>query len=408
MNRIFFLLGLSLCGMAFVVSATIGLSPAFSFDELTRLAGSVFFVDSVTADGLKDAYRNAGQGGAPLKILIVPGHDNDSWGTEFRGVKEAAMTARVGEELARLLSADPRFEITLTRTSAGYAPEFLEYFINEKAAVQAFVAEKRKVMQDLLTNGSVEPVRGVKHNKAADEVVWRLYSFNKWANEHGVQLVIHIHFNDYPGRPKTQPGRYDGFALYVPETQFSNAKASRAVAQTLFTQFSRFYAASNLPKESSGIVPDQTLIAIGAYNTLDAASVLVEYGYIYEDRFLDAGIREKFLKELAFQTALGLNSFFGSFDEVFRQYHTTLLPYEWSEPLAAGSRHNPSVLALQAALLSEKLYPPSGDKRACPLTGSFGPCTERAVRSFQEKYALPPSGTLTERTRSALNEKYGR
>ncbi len=407
MKRIFLLIGLSLCGTAVVVAAAVGLSPAFSFDDLTRLAGSVFFVDSVTAEGLKEAYRNAGQGGGRLKILIVPGHDSESWGTEFRGVKEAEMTVEVGEELARLLSADPRFEVTLARTRAGYAPEFQEYFTNEKSAVQEFVAEKRKVMQGLLTQGSVEPVRGVKHNKAADGVVWRLYSFNKWANEHSVQLVLHIHFNDYPGRPYDRPGRYDGFALYVPEDQFSNAKASRAVAESLFNQFSQFYAESNLPKESSGIVPDQTLIAIGAYNTLDAASVLIEYGYIYEDRFLDPQIREKFLKELAFQTSLGLNKFFGSFDEVFRQFHTTLLPYEWSEPLAVGVRHNPSVLALQAALLSENLYPPEGDKRACPLTGSFGPCTERAVKSFQEKYALPPSGTLTERTRSALNEKYG-
>ncbi len=409
MKRAVSLLGLSFCGTAVLVGAAVGYSPALSFRDVTRLAASVFFVDSVTAEGLKDLYRNAGQGDERVKILIVPGHDNGSWGTEFRGVREAEMNAVVGEELARILSSDPRLEVALARTRAGYTPEFQEYFASKKGVVQEFVANKRAVMRELLRQGSVEPVVGGQHNKAADSMVWKLYSFNKWANDHDIDLVVHLHFNDYPGRPYDRPGRYDGFSLYVPEAQFSNAKASRAVAESLFAQFSRFYAESNLPKESSGIIPGQELIAIGAYNTLDAASVLIEYGYIYEDRFLDAAIREKFLKELAFQTALGLKKFFGSFDEVFRRYHTTLLPYDWREPLAAGVRHSPSVLALQAALLSEDLYPPEGDKRTCPLTGSFGPCTARAVKGFQEKYGITPAtGALNAATLSALNEKYGR
>ena len=366
MRRALLLLSFSLCGTAAAILLTVGFSSAFSFNDLGQLGASVFFVDSITANGLKTTYQNAAQRGDRVKILIVPGHDNESWGTEFRGVREAEMTAAVGEELARLLASDPHFEVVLTRTSAGYAKEFSDYFVNEKSAVQAFVTSKRQIMNDLQKKGSVEPVVGVRHNRAASDVVWKLYSFNKWANEHGTQIVLHIHFNDYPGRPYDRPGRYDGFALYVPEDQFSNARASRALAASLFTQFSQFYIESNLPKESSGIVPDQDLIAIGAYNTLDAASVLVEYGYIYEDKFLDPRIRGAFLKELAFQTYLGLNKFFGTFEETFRRYPTTFLPHRWDETLQEGVRRNPSVLSLQAALLSERLYPPEGtDKLTC-------------------------------------------
>lgn len=412
MKRLFVLCTLALCGSAVVVVLGVSVSRSLSFSDLQDLAASVFFVQSVTTDGLKQKYRDTGRGNSQkIRVLIVPGHDNESWGTEFRGVREADMTAAVGEELSRLLSGDPHYEPILARTRAGYAREFSEYFIAEQDTVRGFVANKKRVMTDLKKTGMVERLaEGVVHNNAASDVVWKLYSINRWANEHNVDIVFHLHFNDYPGRRYNRPGRYDGFALYVPEDQFSNAQASRAVADSLFSQFSKFYAESNFPFEENGIVPDQDLIAIGAYNTLDAASVLIEYGYIYEQKFLDDAIRKQFMQELAFQTYLGLNRFFGAFEEALRKYPTTFLPHEWNSALAEGVANRPSVLSLQAALLLEQAYPPEGkNKRNCPLSGTFGPCTASAVRDFQREQGITPiNGVVGPFTLQKLNGKYSR
>lgn len=408
-KRIVIILAISLIGAATVVSVAVGYSPTFDFSDVERFAAGVFFSDSVTADGLRAKYAKAASGDGKVKILIVPGHDNESWGTGFDGVREAEMTVAVGEELFRLFSLSPVYEPMLVRDHTGYTPVFKEYFANETANVRTFVLGKRRVMSGLEQAGKVYRTEGISPNTALPSVVFRLYAINKWANDNGVDIVLHLHFNDYPGRANHRPGRYEGFAFYVPDQQFSNARASRVVAQSLLEQFATFYAESNLPIENGGIVPDQELIAIGAYNTLDPASVLIEYGYIYEARFRDERIRAAFMKELALQTYIGVNRFFGKFEEAFRRYPTTLLPHEWRAPLSEGAERNPSVLSLQAALLFEGVYPPEGDKRACPLTGSFGSCTRRAVIAFQQKNGIAPaSGVAGPQTLAKLNEKYSR
>lgn len=104
--------------------------------------------------------------------------------------------------------------------------------------------------------------------------------------------------------------QYGGFALYIPETQYSNSKASRAVAEAIFAEFSSLYKKSNLPKEDAGIVPDQSLIAIGAYNTLDAASVLIEYAYIYETPLRTQSGRKEAIVRFAEATFRGVDGFF--------------------------------------------------------------------------------------------------
>jgi len=374
------------------------------------MVASVFFTDSVTVAGLKQKYSDAILGRGKVRIVIVPGHDDESWGTDNNGVKEADMTVVLGEELYKLLQDDPEYEPILVRDKSGYREPFKSFFVAEQASIKSFVANKKQIMRDLMAAGMVHRSDGVVHNNAPLPVVWRLYGINKWANENKADIVIHIHFNDYPGRRRSKTGQYAGFSIYVPEGQFSNARASRAFATPLFEQFSKFYPASNLPKEDDGIVSDQELIALGAYNTLDAASALIEYGYIYEQAFLDAEVRDTFLRELALQTYIGINRFFGNTREIFRRYPTSLLPFEWSSPLKEGDRSHPSILSLQAALLYENLYPPEGvDKHTCPLTGSFGPCTALAVKGFQQKYGIiPPTGVVGEVTLGKLNELYGR
>lgn len=384
-------------------------SPRISFTDVGTMVAGVFFSESITPEAIKARYAGTASGGPKIRVLIVPGHDNESWGTEFQGVRESDITALLGEELTRFLSADPSYQPILLRSRSGYAPGFLEYLEAEKGNVRAFIADKRNIMRDLVRAGSVHGRVGMVHNSASSDVAEKLYAVNKWANENKVDMILHLHLNDYPGRRKERQGRYNGFSLYVPDPQFGNARASHSLAESLLEQFSRFYAESNLPLEEGGIVGDQELIAIGAYNTVDPAAVLIEYGYIYEQQFLDAEVRNVVVKELAFQTYQGLNRFFGKFGDVFQKYPTTLLPHTWNELLKHGATNDPHVLSLQTALLFDGLYPPEGEsKHDCPLTGSFGSCTARAVKSFQEKYGLPASGTVGELTMQKLNEKYGR
>ncbi|MBI4120026.1 MAG: N-acetylmuramoyl-L-alanine amidase [Parcubacteria group bacterium] len=377
-----------------------------------RFLASVFFTDSVTVQGLKDAYANAGRGGGKVKILIAPGHDDDSWGTEFRGVREADMTAELGEKLAAFLARDKEFEVTLLRDSKGYNPAFLDYFVSRQDAIRAFVKKQKTATKDVITSGELHTLSdGVIHNTAAADVALKLYGVNKWANDNGMNIVIHIHFNDYPGRKANLPGKYSGFSIYVPENQFSNAKASQAVAEEVFRQMAKYYPMSDLPKEEAGAIEDQDLIAIGANNSLDAAGVLIEYGYIYEPMFVNKSVRDKVLGDLALQTYLGLARFFGDEKKLSaREYETSFLPFRWDDVLRRGTKQSEEVVSLQAALAVENLFPPEGfDKRNCPLAGNFGDCTRLALTKFQKKHSLASeSGYVGQATLNKLNELFSK
>lgn len=114
---------------------------------------------------------------------------------------------------------------------------------------------------------------------------------------------MHIDFNDYPGR-KGNTGKYNGFSIYIPEKQYSNANASRDFAIKIKDQLEQILPISNMPKESA-IVESQDLIAVGAYNSSDAISILIEYGYIYEPYFTNPNIQEYIFSEIANQTYWG-------------------------------------------------------------------------------------------------------
>lgn len=370
-----------------------------------NLLAGVFFIDSITESGLKESYAKAKNGNERIKIVIVPGHDGESWGTKFNGVKEADLNREAAEILADLLRRDREFEVSITRNANGYTPEFASYFANERKTIQEFAKKNVETAKNAIRSGAIERRIGVRHNYAPQEVGMRLHGINKWANEHDVSLVIHLHFNDDTEHPLSAPGEYSGFAIYVPERQFSNAKASRAVAESLFRELNRYIPVSNLPKESAGIVEDQNLIAIGSGNSLDAASLLIEYGYIYEQQFTNPRLRPIMMQEVATQTYFGIKKFFEP--ELMRTHHTTLLPFLWRTTLEQGTKSE-EVLSLQAALTYEGLYPPpEHTKNDCTISGHFGPCTASAVKALQKKYSLEPAGAVGPLTRKLLNQLYG-
>jgi N-acetylmuramoyl-L-alanine amidase len=344
---------------------------------------SVFFSDSITEEALFARYDKSKAGARPIRIIIVPGHDNNSGGTEFKGVREADMNLELAQDLSAMFADDKEFEIILIRDKNGYNPAFSQFLVSQKDVISGFLNRKKSEMGQLVDEGLISSnLGGVYHNSVDSETATRLYGVNLWANQSYADLVLSIHFNDYAGRPKSAPGEYEGFAVYVPEGQYSNSKASQAVAQKIFNHLNNYYARSNLPKEDRGIVSDQELIAVGAFNTLDPAGILIEYGYIYEPRFLDAKVRSLAIKDLAYQTYLGLNDFFKT--DRFASLPPSVLLVPELTSVESGTKWSPAVLSLQAALATKLFYPPAGkDKHDCPISGNFLSCTEKALVAFQ-------------------------
>lgn len=267
-----------------------------------RLVSQVF-PEGLTPERAADKYA-AGR----FRVLIVPGHDNEYPGAEFGRLKEADLAAAVGERLAFYLTQDKNLTVFATRDWATgvYRPEFIDYFTRELAAIRSFRSRLRAQFLALIQSGAVTEEVVVPHNFAREEVSVRLYGINKWANEAAVDLVIHLHFNDYAGRPIDRTGPYKGFSIYIPERQLSAYRLSRELAESVKQRLLLASPISNLPLEQGGVIEDQKLIAVGANASRDGASLFIEYGYIYESRFADPARREATFNELAWRTAEGI------------------------------------------------------------------------------------------------------
>jgi N-acetylmuramoyl-L-alanine amidase len=348
-------------------------------------------IETETPESLKRDYENG-----TLTILLVPGHDNEDSGAEFKDLREADLTLKLARHLDEFLRKDPQIKVTTARDlqTGEYNTELTKYFEEENDLITTFIAKVSELMRSAFSSGEIiKKTDGVPHNKAQSRVVKKLYGINKWANENDTDIVLHIHFNDDGDRRYNRSGEYAGFTIYVPEKQFSGSRASAQVASAVFSRLADGLGISTLRRESNGVVEDQNLIAVGAKGSLDAAALLIEYGYIYEPQFVHQGIRDSMMRELAFQTYMGVQKYFGQDD---LNKGTTLLPYVWKNNLKKGMKGNRDILSLQVALKAEGLFPPAGKTlMECPLNGNFGACTEFAIKTFQEKYAseiLTPSG----------------
>ncbi len=249
----------------------------------------------------------------PIKILIVPGHDNEVWGTQFGTIKEADMNMVLANQIYNILKKDKRFKVYITRTSTvGYVKEFADYFATQRDAIIAFKDSAKKAHEDSVASGDFIQKVNTPHNSASADTAVKLYGINKWASENNMDAVIHIHFNDYPRAEKRTIGEYKGFAIYFPDGEMPNSMQSAQLAGSIFTQLDKKYAPSNYPKEKGGLVPEQNLIAIGSNGTLNknVNVVLIEYGYIYEKLFRKSSTRHQAYKDMAALTAKGITNYF--------------------------------------------------------------------------------------------------
>ena len=246
----------------------------------------------------------------PIRILIVPGHDNETWGAQYGNIKEADMNLVLAKQIYAILKKDKRFEVYITRDSLGYTKTFADYFSSHQKDIKDFKENAKKEMKNNIASGVVIKKDGVPHVGVNESVAMNLYGINKWAGGNNIDAVIHVHFNDYPRDTKWEMGKYKGFAVYMPEGQMPNAEKTVPLAQSIFKELHKKYMTSTYEEEKAGLIPDQKLIALGANNTLpvNTRSVLIEYGYIY--RFANSTMRHKSYKSMSELTANGIKNYF--------------------------------------------------------------------------------------------------
>ena len=366
-----------------LASVFLSIKPMISYVQSNRMMASVFFANSIESKDIKDKYNERDR----VKVMIVPGHDKINSGAVFDDIKESDMNLRVGEYLFSYLNSNKKVDVTLSRDKNGYNKDLSKYLSNNMEEIREFYNSKKVIMKDLISEGKIFSNINVQHNSAPGRVVDTLYGINKYVNDNKYDIVIHIHFNDYPGRVG-KGGKYNGFSIYVPEKQYSNAEATLDLADSISNSLTNLFPKSNMPREDS-IVEDQELIAIGSYNTADPASMLIEYGYIYERQFQDPEIKELIFNELAYQTYLGITDFFG--DRTERRDFDFSNSHIFSSDLESGDSGR-DVLALQALLKRNNVYPPYSNLNDCPISGYFGDCTEKSLILLQKDNGVSPTG----------------
>ncbi len=346
-----------------------------------------------------------------VKVLIVPGHEPSYGGAEYSTLFERNMVVDLSMELEKLIASNDRYQAFVTRDKKEWSPIFSNYFKTNWDEIIAWTKGHQEEMKKLERIGEFHPsVAPVIHNKAPKDVAYRLYGISKWSNENDVDIIIHVHFNDHPGHGKNSPGQYSGFAIYIPEGGYYNSTTTQAVAQSVFNRLQKYNPVSNFSGEKTGIVETQDLIAIGAYNSLNAPSMLIEYGYIYEQQFNNPELYDVAIKDLAFQTYLGLQDFFDDKNPANLDGHTDtlLMPYTWEKQIVDGKYNSKDVYSLQTALVQDGVYPPENKTFTdCPRTGSFGNCTKQAVELFQKKRGVVGEyGMVGNKTLEELNKTY--
>ncbi len=257
--------------------------------------------------------KNYEEKGKEVKILIVPGHEPSFGGTGFNNLWERDLNVDLGNEIKKLLEKNTHYKVYITRDKENWDPVFSSYFDGNLSKIPAWINASRKDFQK--NKGSVKKVgekkAGVPHNTAPPGVAERLYAITKWANENSIDIVLHVHFNDYGGRVGKEK-LYSGFAIYVPESKYGNSETTKHIAEYVFGRLKKQSKVSNLPIEDAGIVEDEELIAIGASNTSSAPSMLIEYAYIYENQVQNKRKRNFFIKDMAKATYDGVEDFFKS------------------------------------------------------------------------------------------------
>lgn len=302
-----------------------------------------------------------------VNILIVPGHDDENWGAQFRGIKEVELNRALSQKLYEYLLNEEGINPVLVSNEYGYNFIFETYFKREQKKIAKFIEDSKNSFSKKVSEEEFDQVENNFHNVAPDEVRQKLYGINQWADTQKFDLVIHVHFNDYGGRKKNRIGKYDGFSIYTPGEFFKNYKLSRTLADSVFAELKKIRPISNLKEEQEGVIEDHELIALGANESLGAGSILIEYGYIYESIFIDPATRETSLDYFAYATYSGIK----------KMLNETPKEKEKIEVAISKDKTSKNNIVWQFQKTLEGKYPPDQKNlRDCPINGYFGECSK--------------------------------
>lgn len=239
------------------------------------------------ADNQKLTLQEKYAKGEIIKVLIVPGHDNDFPGAKYRQLREADMTLEIANKLVEYLGGDPQIVTVVARNSNDYIAPLREYFDTQITNVNNFIKSYSAAMKKEIASGKIVVPKQVPHGNASKVPLYRLYAINKWATEREFDLILHIHLNDEGSRSINAAGKFSGYSVYVPDSNLPGASVSRGFGIAITKRLKRDFKPSNQPYEQArvtedGVIPDIKLIALGANKTTPIPRALIEYAYIYE------------------------------------------------------------------------------------------------------------------------------
>lgn len=257
-----------------------------------------FYSGEKSQAGLKEKFSSDGYN--PVKILIVPGHTEEYPGSEYKTIRELDFNNKVAEKLFHKLNENNKLEVYVSNDKE------IENYLNEDNNTEAFRLGYQRLHRFFSGESKDSIINNSIHSNTPTKIIERLYGINQWANENEIDIVIHIHFNSENGRELYEKGKYKGFAIYTPKTSYSNGLVSGQLAVSLYKSLSTILEPSNFEVEIGKVIESDSLIALGAFNTSDAAAVLIEYGFIYEDQFV---FRADSFDKVADKTAKGILEF---------------------------------------------------------------------------------------------------
>jgi len=233
-----------------------------------------------------------------IKVLIVPGHEPGFGGAWYRGLKEEDLTLSLAKKIQGILINNPQLDVVMLRDDNGWNYDISNYITTNKIQIEDWVNKHKNITQ----NTHIYNKQKLLH------IPLTLYGTNKWADENNIDIILNIHFNSNP-KIIGQARYYKGFTIYTTGNKSSNSTSSKIFAADMMYELLKIENKSNAPKEDTGVVVDQDLIAVGSNNTLSVPSIIVEYAYIYENFMQATSTRNSFFEKAALSTATAIENY---------------------------------------------------------------------------------------------------
>lgn len=244
--------------------------------------------------------------GSPRRILLVAGHTAETEGTSYRSLSEYELNYQLMNMLEERLRATG-YEVITTHEGDDYNEEFTNFFETQRQEILDFRSRQREAYEEEYPLGVV--TNDTDHNYASNLGTLQLYGVNYWANQNNIDVVLHIHFNDYPGRPNDEVGEHTGFSVFTSLKTNKNFIESFLLAKEIEREMLTYADRSTVRRESAGVLESE-LIAVGQANSTDMPSLLLEMGFIYENKFVNPISRAQEFQDYTQAITQALNTYF--------------------------------------------------------------------------------------------------